>query len=270
MSAAPVGIFDSGVGGLSVLREVRALLPAEDLLYVGDSLNAPWGDKPEDFIRKRSLAIGGFLLERGAKALVFACNTGTAVAVQALRSRFELPVVAVEPGVKPAAAITRSGVVAALVTSTMNRSERMASLLDRFGKEVRVITQPCPGLVELVEAGDLDGPEVRRLVERYLQPLVADGADTVALGCTHYPFLLPLLREVAGDGVTFIDTGAAVARQLKRVLEEGGLLNASTQPGAESYWTSADPVRSGRTIAALLDRPVPVRKLPEPVQPLLE
>lgn len=270
MSGAPLGFFDSGVGGLSVLREARALLPAEELLYVADSANAPWGDKSEDFIRERSLTIGGFLVEQSVKALVFACNTGTAVAVEALRSRFALPVVAVEPGVKPAAAITRSGVVAALVTSTMNRSERMASLLDRFGKQVRVITQPCPGLVECVEAGDLEGPEVRRLAEGYLQPLLAEGVDAIALGCTHYPFLLPLFEEIAGEGVTFIDTGAAVARQLQRILTERDELNASGEPGGERYWTSADPERAQPVIARLLDRPVPVQRLPEPAQTLPE
>ena len=263
MTGRPIGIFDSGVGGLSVLREIHAGLPDESTLYVADSAHAPWGDKPRTFVRERGLAIAEFLIELGVKAIVIASNTGTAGAAEALRQHLAVPVVAMEPGIKPAAAATRSGIVGAIVTSTMSESERMASLLDRFGRGVRVINQPVPGLVEHVEAGDLDSDELRRLIEGYIRPLLEAGADTIVLGSTHYVFLKPLIAEIAGDGIALIDTGAAVARQLGRVMAERGLLTPTGSKREERFWTSGDPARSAEVMAALLGRQVgSVAKLP--------
>ena len=262
MSSAPVGIFDSGVGGLSVLRDIRAALPAESIDYVADSANAPWGDKPAEFIRVRGLEIAGFLVGQGVKAIVIGSNTGTAGSAEALRATLTMPVIAIEPGIKPAAAATRSGVVGAMVTTTMGASDRMASLLDRFGRNVRVISVPVPGLVEHVEAADLDSAELRRLVEGYVRPMLDEGADTIVLGSTHYVFLKSLIAEIAGDDVTIVDTGEAVARQLARVLAERRMAAPRQAKGAERFWTSGDPAESERVMTALLERKVAVAKLP--------
>ena len=216
----PIGVFDSGVGGLSVLRHVRAMLPGEDLLYVADSAHAPYGDKSAQFIEARAMAIAEFLVARDAKALVVACNTATAAAIAALRQRFDLPIVGMEPAVKPAAEATRSGVIGVLATSGTLDSGKFAELVRRFGSQARVIVQPCPGLVEQVELGDLAGPLTRRLLEGFVAPLLDAGADTLVLGCTHFPFLEPLLRELVGGEVAIIESGAAVARQLVRRLAE--------------------------------------------------
>ncbi len=227
----PIGVFDSGVGGLSVLRHVRAMLPGEDLLYVADSAHAPYGDKSVQFIEARALAIAEFLVARDAKALVVACNTATAVAIAALRQRFDLPIVGMEPAVKPAAEATRSGVIGVLATSGTLDSGKFAELVRRFGSQARVIVQPCPGLVEQVEQGDLAGPFTRRLLEGFIAPLLEAGADTLVLGCTHFPFLEPLLRELVGKEVAIIETGAAVARQLVRRLGEADFSSDTTPAG---------------------------------------
>jgi glutamate racemase len=262
VSSPAVGIFDSGVGGLSVLREIRSAMPAESLLYVADSANAPWGDKPTEYVRRRGLEIADFLVGQGVKAMVIGSNTGTAGAAEALRAKLTIPVVGMEPGIKPAAALTRSGVVGAIVTTTMGASDRMASLLDRFGQDVRVISVPAPGLVEHVEAADLASSELRRLVEGYVKPLLDAGADTIVLGSTHYVFLRSLIAAIAGDGVTIVDTGAAVARQLGRVLDEHGIAAPAGGDGDENFWTSADPTESARVMSALLGRTVRVKKIP--------
>ena len=197
-SARPVGVFDSGVGGLSVLRAIREELPDERLVYVADSGHAPYGDRPPGFIEQRAAAITAFLLSQDAKAVVVACNTVTGAAIESLRARFTMPIVAIEPAVKPAAAATTSGVVGVLATTVTLASSNFARLVDRFAGEVTVITQPCPGLVEQVERGEFDGFETRALVEQYVRPLLERGADTLVLGCTHYAFLTEVIREVAG------------------------------------------------------------------------
>jgi glutamate racemase len=258
---APVGIFDSGVGGLSVLREIRAALPAESIYYVADSANAPWGDKPPGFVRDRALEISRFLIGQGVKAVVIGSNTGTAGSAEALRTNLAIPVVGIEPGIKPAVAATRSGVIGAIVPAAVGESDRLASLLDRFSGEVKVIVQPVPGVVEHIEQADLGGPELRRMVEDYVRPMLQAGADVIVLGSTHYVFLKPLLAEIAGTNVTLVETGAAVARQLTRVLDERGL-RAEGAAGTDRFWTSGDPETSRRVISALLGREVDVEKLP--------
>ncbi len=236
--AAPIGVFDSGVGGLSVLHEIRARLPHESLIYLADCGHVPYGEKTPEYIRARCRAIAEFLLARGAKALVLACNTATAAAAADLREQYpQVPIVAMEPAVKPAAEATRSGVVGVLATTGTLKSARFAALLDRFASDVRVITQPCPGLVERIELGDLNGPQTRELLQGYVEPLLAEGCDTLILGCTHYPFLRPLLRELVPADVSLIDTGAAVARQLERLLQARGLLAQGNAKKTE-LWTS--------------------------------
>ncbi|BBP74859.1 glutamate racemase [Pseudomonas gingeri] len=241
MREAPIGVFDSGIGGLSVLNEISALLPGESLLYVADCGHIPYGEKSPAYIRQRCEAIAGFLREQGAKALVIACNTATVAGVADLRQRYpDWPLVGMEPAVKPAAAATRSGVVGVLATTGTLQSAKFAALLDRFASDVRVVTQPCPGLVEMIEDGDLHSPALRQLLASYVEPLLAAGCDTIILGCTHYPFLKPLLLEMIPASISLIDTGAAVARQLQRLLQGRDLLSAGPAREAQ-FWTSADP-----------------------------
>lgn len=260
-SEAPVGVFDSGVGGLSVLGEIRARLPNESLLYVADSGHVPYGEKSPDYIRARCRHIADFLLARGAKALVVACNTATVAAVAELRERHPgLPIVGMEPAVKPAAAATRSGVVGVLATTGTLKSAKFAALLDRFAGDVRVLTQPCPGLVECVEQGALAAPQTRALLESYVRPLLAEGCDTLILGCTHYPFLKPLLRQLVPAGIELIDTGAAVARQLERLLGERDLLaEGPVQPA--HFWSSGEPAVLARVLPVLWGTPAAVALL---------
>ena len=252
-SQAPVGIFDSGVGGLSVLREIRQLLPNESLLYVADSGHVPYGEKSPEYIRERCVLITEHLLAQGAKALVLACNTATAAAAAELRERYPaLPIVGMEPAVKPAAAATRSGVVGVLATTGTLKSARFAALLDRFANDVRVVTQPCPGLVECIEAGELQAPATRELLQGYVAPLLAEGCDTLILGCTHYPFLRPLLHSLVPESVSLVDTGAAVARQLQRLLDQHDL-RALGPAQPTRYWSSGEPEKLRRVLPVLLN-----------------
>lgn len=258
----PIGVFDSGVGGLSVLREIRRELPGEQLLYVADSGHAPYGDKPAELIQARAVAIVEFLVSQHAKAIVVACNTATGVAIRMLRARFWLPIIAMEPAVKPAAAHTRSGVIGVLATSRTIASDNFAKLHERFGADVKIMMQACPGLVEQVEAGELSGEKTRALIERYVTPLLAQGADTLVLGCTHYPFLAALIREIAGPTVTIIDPSAAIARELRRRLSGAGLLSTQSRTGTEQFWTSAAPGATQPIIAQLWQEGVAVHHLP--------
>lgn len=260
---APVGVFDSGVGGLSVLREIRRELPGEDLIYVADSGYAPYGDRPEDYVRGRAVAIMEFLRAQNVKAVVVACNTATGIAVDALRARYTEPIVAIEPAVKPAAAQTRSGVVGVLATTQTLAGQKFAKLVNTHAGDVEVLTQACPGLVEKVESAELESDATRAIVEQYLQPLLERGADTIVLGCTHYPFVGDLIRDVAGPSVTVIDSAVPVARELRRRLQASGLLAQETRRGSERFWTSGSPDRVRSVIAQLWGGEVDVRAIPE-------
>jgi len=257
----PVGVFDSGVGGVSVLREIRRELPAEDLSYVADSEYAPYGDRPAVFIIERSIAMVQFLERQGAKAVVVACNTATGIAVDTLRARFTIPIVAIEPAVKPAVSQTRSGVIGVLATTQTISSPRFSKLVDAHAAGVRVVAQASPGLVEQVEAGELSGETTRSLVEQYVRPLLDQGADTIVLGCTHYPFLSAVIEDVAGPGVTVIDPAVAVARELRRRLQVSGLLAPDTRTGAERFWTTGPPEQVQTVIAQLWGKTVEVKRV---------
>lgn len=259
MGNRPVGVLDSGVGGLSVLRHIRQALQAEDLLYVADSAYAPYGAKTPEQILARTQAISEFLIEQGAKALVLACNTATAAAVSGLRHQFHIPIIGMEPAVKPAVAATKSGVVGVLATVGTLKSAQFAALLENYGQGVKVVTQAGVGLVERVEQGDLDSPETQRLLQSYLQPLLAEGADTLVLGCTHYPFLRPVIESLLQGRMAIIDTGAAVARHLVNRMTELGLLADRKDMGTERFWTSMGPEQlpqSQRVIQQLWGRGV--------------
>jgi glutamate racemase len=245
---APVGIFDSGVGGLSILRHIRAQLPHEHLIYVADSGFAPYGDKPEPVITERCFAIADFLVARGAKALVVACNTATVSAVRLMRTRYPgVPIVGVEPGLKPAAAATRNGKVGVLATERTLAGAKFLKLRDEIAEATgaQFLLQPCQGLADQIEFGELDSEETSAMLKRYIAPLLAQGADTLVLGCTHYPLVQASIEQVIAScgarDIALIDTGDAVARQLGRLLEAGGLLRPSDArvPAQLAGYTSA-------------------------------
>jgi glutamate racemase len=260
---APIGVFDSGVGGLSVLREIRATLPHEHLVYVADSEHAPYGDKSSEFIAGRAQAMVTFLLQQGVKAVVVACNTVTGLAIQQLREQFpELPIVAIEPAVKPAAAATRTGVVGVLATRLTVKSPGLARLIEQHGQGTRIVTQACPGWVELVESARLESPATREQVAQYVRPLLDQNVDTLVLGCTHYPFLASVIADIAGPQVRLIDPAAAVARELQRRLQSAGLTTTRTDaPGPTEFWTSGSPAHATQVMSALWRQPVTVRPL---------
>ncbi len=253
-----IGVLDSGVGGLSVLREVRRTLPGEHVVYVADSAHAPYGDRDAAFIDARVSAIADLLVAHGAKAIVVACNTATGVAVDGLRQRLHLPVVAIEPAVKPAAQMTKTGRIGVLATSRTLASDRFRGLVTTHAAGVDVLEQACPGLVERVEAGDFSSPETRALVEGYVGPLRDAGVDVIVLGCTHFPFLAPLITEVAGPGVAIIDPSAAVARELARRLDSAGLASPRAHGGGETFLTTGDPALVAPVVSHVWGSPVQV------------
>lgn len=262
-SAAPIGVFDSGVGGLSVLRHIRARLPAEHLMYFADSLHAPYGVRPQADIVERARVISRFLLLQGAKAIVVACNTATAAAIKTLRQEFDVPIIGMEPAVKPAAAATRSGVVGVLATTGTLKSAQFAALLENYGRHIRVVTQACVGLVECIERGELQSESTRALVAGYVKPLLASGADTIVLGCTHYPFVKTMIAELAGPEVVLIDTGAAVARHLQYRLQEAGLLNMQDLSGNTRCWTNSPEKEPAQLIHLLFQGSITVEQVDE-------
>ena len=261
-SALPIGVFDSGVGGISVLKHIRDLMPHENLIYVADSRHAPYGNQTPEFIQERSFWLAEFLLRQGVKALVVACNTATAAAVAGLRERYpDLTIIGMEPAVKPAVAATKTGVVGVLATSGTLKSAQFAALLEHSGQGVEVVTQACVGLVECVEKGALTSSSTNALLKQYVQPLLDAKADTIVLGCTHYPFVRTLIEELVGKDVVLIDTGAAVAKHLKNRLQENQLLRASDEVGGVSFWSNNERADTQGVISALWGDQVSVARL---------
>ncbi|MGB5599772.1 MAG: glutamate racemase [Thiothrix litoralis] len=234
----PVGVFDSGLGGISVLREIHRLLPAEDLIYVADSGHAPYGAKTPEYIRTRSKQMADFLLEHGVKVLVVACNTATVHAVDYLRGMLPIPVVGIEPAVKPAARMTQTGVIGVLATQQTVNSPRLQHLIRDHASQVTVMAQACPGLVEHVEAGDFSSEAVRQLLKHYTLPLLEAGVDTLVLGCTHYPFLTEAIHEVTHGRMTVLETSTPVTHQLIRVLDQQDLRRLETGQGSVRFFSS--------------------------------
>jgi len=243
-----IGVFDSGVGGLSVLRALRAQLPDAPLLYVADSAHAPYGERSDEYVIDRSRRIMDHLIAEGAIGLVIACNTATAIAVRELRSlRPEFPIVGVEPGLKPAMALTRNGRVGVMATPGTIASQKFQTLMQAHGAGATITPQPCPGLARLIEEGDLHSPKLREAVELHIAPLREAGVDTVVLGCTHYPFVRNLIEAAMGPQVKIVDTADAVARHAVKML--AGLLPEGGPVSGVCLQTTGDVERL-RSIAA--------------------
>jgi glutamate racemase len=272
----PIGVFDSGIGGLSVLRAIREQMPSEPVIYLADQAHVPYGPRPLEEVRRFSVAITQFLLSHQAKIIVVACNTASAAALYPLRKEFpQVAFVGMEPAVKPAAECTRTGRVGVLATPATFQGELYASVVERFARDVRLFTDTCPGLVAQIEAGELDAPATQAILEKALQPMLQQDIDTIVLGCTHYPFVIPLLQRIAGPQVRVIDPAPAVARQVGRLLQAAG--RAAPQDPAPSllFYTTGPVEPFQRQLPGLLGSPGPVHGLTwtgqqilhEPIQP---
>ncbi len=261
----PIGVFDSGVGGLSVLRAMRTLMPAENVIFFGDQGHVPYGPRPLVQVRAFSKAITRFLLSEGAKLIVVACNTASAAALTYLRQILpDVKFVGMEPAVKPAAEMTRTGVVGVLATPATFQGALYASVVERFANGVELLQHTCPGLVQKIEQGNLDGAETRRILEDALLPMLEKNIDTVVLGCTHYPFVIPLIEQIVGEPVRVIDPAPSVARQAERLLEAGGTRNTgnpSSGRGSIQFYTSGDAAAVESLLPKLLGETGKVSRL---------
>jgi len=239
---ALIGVFDSGIGGLSILDEALDQLPEHDYIYLADSANAPYGEKSSEWIAARSLALCQYLAEEGCDAIVVACNTATAEAIKDIRQKLNIPIIGVEPGIKPAAMQTQNGIVGVLATEATLNSDKFNALLATLPANCQFIKQAGAGLVPLIESGEADGEETLELLAKHLEPIQDAGADTLVLGCTHYPFLRKAIRKLLGDSITLIDTSEAVVRQLKRQLEDKETAHSEDTCGSVLFMSSKDEV----------------------------
>ncbi len=258
---SPIGIFDSGIGGLSVWREIARQLPHEETIYFADQIHIPYGPRSLQEIRSFSEAITRFLLDHGCKIIVVACNAASAAALKHLRVTFpDVPFVGMEPAVKPAAETTHTGVVGVLATPATFQGELFASVVERFANGVQLVKEVCPGLVQQIEAGRLNTPDTLEMLDRFLQPIRAAHADTIVLGCTHYPFVIDAIRQLA-PGVNVIDPAPAVARQVDRVLHERGWLCAEGRAGQHHFITTGDRDRYQQVLQMLVNVETAVLKM---------
>ncbi|HEY9075831.1 MAG TPA: glutamate racemase [Anaerolineaceae bacterium] len=254
MNAPWVGVFDSGVGGLSVLRALREQIPAQPLVYFADQAHVPYGPRPLEEVQAFAVEIVRFLVEQGARLVVVACNAASAAALRHLRQVYPaIPFVGMEPAVKPAAETTRSQVVGVLATPATFQGALYASVVERFAGDTLLLQDACPGLVSQIEAGDLSGPATRQILQTALNPMLASGIDTIVLGCTHYPFVIPLISEIAGPDVHVIDPAPAVARQAKRLLESHGWLAEAVTPAPLRFITSGNAVEFQSMLLRLIN-----------------
>jgi glutamate racemase len=256
-----IGLFDSGVGGLSVWREVARRLPHEATVYVADSIHCPYGPRSPRQIRDFARSITRFLIGQGAKLVVVACNTASAPALEALRAEFDVPIVGMEPAVKPAAQQTRTGHVGVLATAGTLNGDLFRRTSQRYAAGITVHVQVGEGLVERVEAGQADTPETEALLRTYLQPMLDAGVDQIALGCTHYPLLLPAIRRIVPEGIAVIDPAAAVARQVERVLMLNDLAAGEACVAGHRFFTSGQPHILAALVGALAGREMQVEKV---------
>ncbi len=237
------------------MRELAQQLPHEDIIYFADTANCPYGPRSLEEIRGLTQAINSFLLAQGCKIIVVACNTASAAALYHLRERFEVPIVGMEPALKPAAQETETKVVGVIATQATFQGELFASLVQRFASGVTVLEGVCPGLVEEVEAGKLDAPQTEAILRHCLEPMLEKGIDALTLGCTHYPFLIPIIKKIVGPQVKIIDPSPAVARQTKRVLEREGLLNHTPRRVRYTFYTTGNPETFATLQKRLTDLP---------------
>lgn len=253
--ARPIAVMDSGVGGLSILRELRRQLPGEDMLYFADQGHVPYGPRPLAEIQSFVRGIARFFISRKAKVIVIACNAASAGGLRHARQVFsQIPIVGMEPAIKPAAERTKSGIIGVITTKATYQGELFASVVDRFANGMEVVTAVCPDFVTLVEAGEFDTPAARQAAEGYLRPLIDAGIDQLVLGCTHFPFLAPVIREVIGPEIEIVDPGPAVARQTGRVIADH--LNDERRAGQVAYFTSGDPARFLANARRLMDEDI--------------
>ena len=256
----PIGIFDSGVGGLSILKHIRQLLPKENILYVADSGFGPYGCKGDHFIEQRSRIITEFLLEQGSKVIVIACNTATASIIERFRKDYGIPFVGVEPGIKPAIEQSKNGNIGVMATQATIASERYKDLSERFTHSHQVHSQPCPGLADQVEAGEVSTQKTLGLLQKYIDPLLKKQVDTLVLGCTHYSFLSQDIRNLIGETIKIVDTSRAIAEQVERVLNKDALLNSSNM-GRVDYYTSGSVQAAQEVMERMLEHKVNVMHL---------
>ncbi|APQ16657.1 glutamate racemase [Maribacter hydrothermalis] len=240
MDKRPIGIFDSGIGGSSIWGEIEELLPNENCIYLADSKNAPYGEKPKEQIVKFSVKNTEFLLSQGCKIIVVACNTATTNAIDFLRTSYEVPFIGIEPALKPAAINSKSKIVGVLATKGTLSSSLFHSTTKNHAAGITVLEQSGTGLVELIESGNLESAELYQLLESYIMPMLDKGMDYLVLGCTHYPYLIPILKKMLPSNVMIIDSGQAVARQTKMVLDKNNLLNMSPEQGIHQFYTNGD------------------------------
>jgi len=251
----PIGIFDSGVGGLSVLREVHRQLPAEDLVYIADQAHVPYGNRSREEVFGFSAGIVRYLLKMQVKLVTIACNTASAVALTDLRAKYpSLLFVGMEPAVKPAAEETSTGVVGVLATPATFQGDLYASTVERFAKGVKILQDTCPGLVKQIEAGQISSQETREILQRALTPMLEEGVDEIVMGCSHYPFVIPLIKEIVGEGVEVIDPAPAVARQVERLLNEYDLRKGKQEKAEVSFYTTGKTERLDNLLQTLLGR----------------
>ncbi|QCW98931.1 glutamate racemase [Aggregatimonas sangjinii] len=236
----PIGIFDSGVGGTSIWKEIRTLLPFERTIYLADSKNAPYGAKSKQQILELSVKNTELLLEKGCKLIVVACNTATTNAIDYLRAHYEVPFIGIEPAIKPAALLSKSKTVGVLATKGTLSSSLFHSTSEIHAHGITIVEQEGKGLVPLIEAGKAGSEETKALLRSYLEPMLASGIDHLVLGCTHYPYLIPILKELLPERVQVIDSGEAVARQTKAVLLKNTLENTSQTKERSEFYTNAD------------------------------
>ena len=260
-STSRIGIFDSGVGGLSVLRAVKSVMPNLRTIYFADQAHVPYGPRPMDEVRDFSKGITQFLISRGSKVIVVACNTASAAALVYLRDTFpDIPFVGMEPAVKPAAEQTRTGVVGVLATPATFQGALYASVVERFASGVTVLQHTCPGLVAQIEKGELDSIKTKQILEDALIPMLEKGIDTVVIGCTHYPFVIPLIEQICGSEVRVIDPAPAVARQIQRVLENRGITPELIDGSESDYYSTGDPFELKTLISKLTGESFTVHK----------
>jgi glutamate racemase len=261
-SNSPIGIFDSGVGGISVLRAVREQMPEESIIYFGDQGHVPYGSRSMEQIQSFSEVITRILLKQGAKIIVVACNTASAAALKYLREKFpDVQFVGMEPAVKPAAERTQTGKVGVLATPATFQGALYASVVERFANGVELFQDTCPGLVQQIEQGNLDGDETRRILKDALQPMLEKNIDTVVLGCTHYPFVIPLIQQIVGQNIRVIDPAPAVAKQIGRLLEAKGMRNKLGAEGHVKFFTSGEPEALKSLLPTLLGESGEIQKI---------